>query len=977
MIEAPHPQTVPQFEPNAGMRSLPERAAHLGASAAQLAERAHLMAMSLSKQAEHIRTAHAAQSDDLAAAVKEATKAFRAAGSVGAAVKAWQDYALDAVQRSVLVADTMRERGDIFIEHEAAGNPPVLVYDYEIVVDGADLTRPSNYFLMRIKAPDGIETDDTKRPYIIIDPRAGHGAGIGGFKQDSQVGVALRQGHPVYFVGFRRRPEPTQTLADVTTAEATFVREVRRRHPQAPAPAVTGNCQGGWATLLLAAMNPDLTGPIILNGAPVDTWAGTVGRNPMRYNGGILGGVINPMLLGDLGNGIFDGAHIVGNFEQLNPSRNYFGKYYDLFTQIDTERERFLEFERWWGGYYLLNEPEMRWIVEELFVGNKLVKGEARLETGRKIDVKNIRSPIIVFASRGDNITPPQQALNWIVKSYANTREIEIRGQRIIYMIHEQVGHLGIFVSGAVAAKEHNEVTSTLQTIESLAPGLYEMKIEDYEGPVEDRRFSVSFHNRSLEDLKQIDDGVDDEAPFAAVSRMSEQVGEVYDTMLRPLVQSMVTEQGAELARKMHPARLQRALFSSRNPAVAPLATFAEDVRARRAPADPENPFLKMQEVWAKGMVQSLDLCRDLRDMGCEAMFYGLWATPWARWYGKRWEEGRTLKRQEELRALPAVEALLGQIEDGGFAEAVIRMLVLLAESRGNVRRDRLERSAQVLTQDEPFASLAPEKRQAIVDQQTVIVQFERTRAIRTLPRLLKTYRERELAAAVAQYVPGLIEEMAPQTLKMLTVFHHVLGLPKIAGDITRDPLAGTAYAEAVAEAQRPVNEMVQPELTTGDVAERAFSEEPQWTDPAPVQFDPMDDTASMAPSAEPMDNGFQPAPELPVAGPAYAAPDGNGMTGAEVPFTPLDGMSNGLDQPPMQDDFGGKGTMSDQSDFVQNGLSGPGPMYKTDDLQGNGQYTDPNGAAPQQAFDAYGNPLPPQYDEYGNLITTDPNTQS
>jgi len=112
-----------------------------------------------------------------------------------------------------------------------------------------------------------------------------------------------------------------------------------------------------------------------------------------------------------------------------------------------------LDFERWWDGYFFLNESEMRWIVEELFVGNRLVKNEARLEPGRNIDVKQSRSPIVVFASHGDNIAPPQQAPNWIVKSYADECAITIRGQRIVYMIHGQVGHLGIFVSGGIAKK--------------------------------------------------------------------------------------------------------------------------------------------------------------------------------------------------------------------------------------------------------------------------------------------------------------------------------------------------------------------------------------------------------------------------------------------------------------------------------------------------------------------------------------------
>ena len=90
------------------------------------------------------------------------------------------------------------------------------------------------------------------------------------------------------------------------------------------------------------------------------------------------------------------------------------------------------------------------------------------IEHGRALDLKTIRSPIIVFACWGDNITPPQQALNWIVDTYADEQEIRIRGQRIIYMVHDKVGHLGIFVSSSIAKKEHTEVASTMKTIEAL-----------------------------------------------------------------------------------------------------------------------------------------------------------------------------------------------------------------------------------------------------------------------------------------------------------------------------------------------------------------------------------------------------------------------------------------------------------------------------------------------------------------------------
>jgi pimeloyl-ACP methyl ester carboxylesterase len=710
-----------------------------------------------------------------------------------------QSYVRDSAERMVLTADALRKRGDIFLKHEAEGCPPVLVYDYETVMDGKDLPFPCNYMLLKILPPDGVAIKDRKRPYIIIDPRAGHGPGIGGFKSDSQVGVALCDGHPVYFVAFRRVPEKDQYISYITRAEAAFVREVMRRHPDAPKPAVVGNCQGGWATLLLAATNPDLTGPVVINGAPVATWAGEVGENPMRYTAGTAGGAWIPMFLSDIGGGLFDGAHLVQNFELLNPARTLFRKYTDLYREIDKGDERFLEFEKWWGGLFLMNEPEIRWIVEQLFVGNRLVKNEARIEPGRPIDLKAIRAPVIVFASHGDNITPPQQALNWIAETYVDVSEIRIRGQRIIYMVHDQVGHLGIFVSSQIANKEHAEVASTLKTIEALAPGLYEMVIENIAEEDGRKTFTVGFIERTLDDIRALDDGVEDERPFAAVARASEIQAQAYETFVRPLVRAVTTETAAEMGRALHPQRLQRAVMASRNPAVAPVAALAAKVRADRNKANPGNPFVAAEELAFEMIEQSIDLWRDQRDMAMELWFQTAWNTPWMRAFGRSHEARRTLKNDTELRGLPEVSAALFNIGRGGFAEAVIRMLVLLAENRGGVRRDRLERSSKVLTRDEPFRSLPPERRAMIIHEQTIIASFATEEAVATLPLLLVTPGERKRAADAAQFIAGPIAEMAPRTLEMLQRFHAVLDLPPVANDILDDPLKAAEPAGAQA----------------------------------------------------------------------------------------------------------------------------------------------------------------------------------
>jgi pimeloyl-ACP methyl ester carboxylesterase len=291
----------------------------------------------------------------------------------------------------------------------------------------------------------------------------------------------LRAGHPVYFVIFFRDPEPGQTLLDVCTAEQRFVRKVRELHPDSPKPAIIGNCQGGWAAMMLSSSSPEDTGPIVINGAPMSYWGGAwsegEGDNPMRYSGGLLGGTWLSSLTADMGNGKFDGAWLVYNFEKGNPANTFWDKYYNLYANIDTEPPRFLEFERWWGGYYLMNREEIEWITQNLFVGNKLWGGDVKSAGGDAFDLREIRSPIVLFASMGDNITPPQQAFNWVADLYGSTDEIKARGQVIVGLVHQDIGHLGIFVSGKVAKKEHTQIVSVLQTIERLPPGLYGMEI--------------------------------------------------------------------------------------------------------------------------------------------------------------------------------------------------------------------------------------------------------------------------------------------------------------------------------------------------------------------------------------------------------------------------------------------------------------------------------------------------------------------
>ena len=489
--------------------------------------------------------------------------------------------------------------------------------------------------LTRIVPPAGVTVDPAKPPIIVVDPRAGHGPGIGGMKPDSEIGVALAAGHPCYFIGFSPKPMPGQTIEDVCRAEAVFVEEVAARHPEAEGkPIIIANCQAGWQIMMMAAVRPDLAGPIMLAGTPLSYWAGVRGKNPMRYLGGALGGSWLTALAGDLGAGIFDGANLVANFESLNPANTHWTKAYNVYSKVDTETERFLEFETWWGSPVLLNAGEMQWIADNLFVGNKLSTGQIRTSEGVRIDLRNIRSPIIVFCSWGDNITPPQQALDWILDLYDDVKEIIANGQTIVYTLHHTIGHLGIFVSGKVATKEHREFVSCMEMIDLMPPGLYEATITEVGEDTENRdlvdgKYLFRLEARTLDDIRAFGvNAPEDDKRFEAVARLSEVNLGLYRTLAEPWIRASVTEPMAEAMRAMHPHRLRFGVFSDQDPFMRAVKPLAEQVRANRKPVKVDNPLLAMEKAASSWITTWLQTWGDVRDSMTEALFLNTYGSP-------------------------------------------------------------------------------------------------------------------------------------------------------------------------------------------------------------------------------------------------------------------------------------------------------------------------------------------------------------
>lgn len=659
------------------------------------------------------------------------------------------EYWVDAAQRATLFLDILRERGNTYLDHRRSGKPPVLVFEYEMVMDGRELEDPCNYALVRILPPAGCApTDPALRPFVVIDPRAGHGPGIGGFKMDSEIGIALRHGHPCYFIMFFPRPLPGQTIESITRAEVAFLLKVNQLHSdRAGKPFVIGNCQGGWAVAIVASVAPSLVGPMLLAGTPLAYWSGVKGKHPLRYLGGLSGGTWMASFASDIGHGLFDGSHLVNNFEHLNPANSYWGKLYHVFANADTERERYLEFEKWWGGHYLLNKEEIEWITQNLFVGNQLSSGEVHSKDGSvRVDLRNIRSPIIVFASWGDNITPPQQALNWILDLYESVDEIRLNEQTIVYCLHEKVGHLGIFVSGQVADREHGEIFTALDQIDALPPGLYEAIITDTHPGMPGlvlaaERYMIHFEPRDLDAIRKLDDGREDERAFEVVRRVARINQGYYDTFVSPWVRAMSTSETGIHSRNFTPARLERRWFSDLNPFMWPVKAAAQKVKAARQPASADSPLLAAEHGASRVIEHALESYSRLRDQMAETLFDAIYQSPLLRLSvgidpAPRRGAQRDTWEHRELKRLKRRE-IERQIDSGTPLDGWGRILIYVCWHE-DVSDERDFRALRAIVEEMPAErrpSLSLIKQTA--KRQAFALQLDTPRALAALPNLL------------------------------------------------------------------------------------------------------------------------------------------------------------------------------------------------------------------------------------------------
>ncbi len=667
-----------------------------------------------------------------------------------AAGNAWFEYLSDGYQRLVLFLDILRQRGDQQAKMAARPMGTVLRYKQEQLMSGYSFPRPMNYSLSRIIPPQGMRTNPRKRPVVVIDPRAGQGPGIGGFKKESEIGDALAAGHPVYFIGFTAEPVAGQRFLDVVEGQVKFFEEVVRRHANAPRPMAIGNCQAGYPTLMVAMLRPDLFGPCLIVGSPMSYWQGVRGKNPMRYSGGLLGGSWLTALTSDLGAGKFDGAWLVENFDNLNPANWLWTKQYQVYANADKEAPRYLEFEKWWGAFIMTNGEEMQWLVDELFVGDKLTHNQLLSSDGKLFDFRNISSPVICFTSFADDISPPQQTLGWILDVYRDVEDIYAHGKTIVYCLDQKAGHLALFVSSRVAVNQHEQFIQLIDIIDCLPPGLFEMIVtskDDGEAKLTPES-NATFEPRTLDDIRALGrNSAEDDRAFQTVERLSELNYNHYRTFFQAGVRALTNNQTAALARDLHPLRLSYSLFTSKSPGMQEVARLAAQVRDTRQPVSPSNPFWQLQETVAAQIETALKTFGDARDAMVEQLFWATFGSPTLQSLLQMTEAEKAARRApaltyEQIAAWEKEKVeLAAKLNTGTFDDAIIRAGLFIIGSMGTMD------SKTALTLNEArksMTNLSLSEFKALVRTQASVLRIYRDRALEALPDLVPSDAKRK-----------------------------------------------------------------------------------------------------------------------------------------------------------------------------------------------------------------------------------------
>jgi hypothetical protein len=310
-----------------------------------------------------------------------------------------------------------------------------------------------------------------------------------------------------------------------------------------------------------------------------------------------------------------------------------------------------------------------------------------------------------------------------------------------------------MFISGEVAIKEHDQIQQSVELLKYLSPGLYEMKIDDTDSSI------VTFEERSVCDILEYDDGLEDEEDFEPASTVSAMNQLMYKEFISPFVKFGTTEQSAEFLRLSHPLRLPRYFFSDLNPLSIPLKSMVPLVKDFRLAIEKNNSFSKIEHALSNNISTVLDSVRETNDMYDVLrfkLFYGnpliksLFAIPPGKDYDPCKTQKSALRRYEDTLK---VKKLSQQVNAGNPVDGLVRIMIAVAGSSHTFTKKQLETIADIMKTHGRFKREDDYNFKKRINTQSEILRSDRKAAIDGLGKIIISHEDRVLGIKIARQI--------------------------------------------------------------------------------------------------------------------------------------------------------------------------------------------------------------------------------
>lgn len=169
---------------------------------------------------------------------------------------------------------------------------------------------------------------------------------------------------------------------------------------------ILGYCMGGTLSAMYTALHPEKVKNLMLLAAPVD-WSTresllSVWTDAKYFD---VDKVIDVY-------GNMPAAWLQSSFLLLKPVQNLIEKYFTFYENMENEKflEDFFAMETWLNDNIPVAGETFRQFVKDCFQRNLLIKGELELG-GARVDLKEIRCPVLNLTAQHDHLVPCGQSL--------------------------------------------------------------------------------------------------------------------------------------------------------------------------------------------------------------------------------------------------------------------------------------------------------------------------------------------------------------------------------------------------------------------------------------------------------------------------------------------------------------------------------------------------------------------------------------